>query len=112
MPTLETPTGGVWESNAIARYVARLSDKGLFGASAFEEVRAWLSLGNKLRTQHLQCVRACYSAEWFWRLSLWHLTIYKIVQRSPRPAVERDENAARSDQPCDNCLGAGPVRRK
>lgn len=44
MPTLETPTGGVWESNAIARYVARLSDKGLFGASAVEEVRAWLLL--------------------------------------------------------------------
>ncbi|KAK9834888.1 hypothetical protein WJX81_006700 [Elliptochloris bilobata] len=44
VPTLETPTGGVWESNAIARYVARLSDKGLFGASAFEEalVEQWI----------------------------------------------------------------------
>ena len=38
VPTLETPTGGVWESNAIARYVARLSDKGLFGTSQYEEV--------------------------------------------------------------------------
>jgi len=40
VPTLETPTGGVWESNAIARYVARLSDKGLFGTSQYEEVCA------------------------------------------------------------------------
>ena len=53
MPTLETPTGGVWESNAIARYVARLSEKGLFGASAFEEVRAWLTLGSKLKREQL-----------------------------------------------------------
>ena len=53
MPTLETPTGGVWESNAIARYVARLSDKGLFGASAFEEVRSLLSSGSKLRREWL-----------------------------------------------------------
>ena len=35
---LETPTGGVWESNAIARYVARLADTGLFGSTAFETV--------------------------------------------------------------------------
>ena len=38
MPVLETPTGGVWESNAIARYVARLADTGLFGSTAFETV--------------------------------------------------------------------------
>jgi len=40
VPTLQTPTGGVWESNAIARYVARLADKGLFGASQYEEARS------------------------------------------------------------------------
>lgn len=38
VPTLETPHGGIWESNAIARYVARLSDKGLFGSTLFEAV--------------------------------------------------------------------------
>lgn len=38
VPTLQTPEGGVWESNAIARYVARLSDKGLFGSTVFETV--------------------------------------------------------------------------
>lgn len=31
MPVLETPKGCIFESNAIARYVARLSDVGLFG---------------------------------------------------------------------------------
>ena len=62
MPTLETPTGGVWESNAIARYVARLSDKGLFGASAFEEVSAWLSLGSKLRRQQLVLYAPCWQS--------------------------------------------------
>lgn len=39
VPTLETPQGGVWESNAIARYVARLADKGLFGKTAIDMVR-------------------------------------------------------------------------
>ena len=40
VPMLETPEGGIFESNAIARYVARLKENGLFGASAFEAVRA------------------------------------------------------------------------
>ena len=39
VPTLETPTGGIWESNAIARYVARLSDNGLLGSTPIETVR-------------------------------------------------------------------------
>ena len=38
VPTLETSHGGIWESNAIARYVARLSDKGLLGSTLFEAV--------------------------------------------------------------------------
>jgi len=44
IPTLQTPEGGIWESNSIARYVARLADKGLFGRNAFEaaEVDQWL----------------------------------------------------------------------
>ncbi len=42
VPTLETPQGGVFESNAIARYVARIADKGLFGTTTFEAV--WSSL--------------------------------------------------------------------
>ena len=40
-PTLETPEGGIFESNAIARYVARLADKGLLGATPIEAVRVW-----------------------------------------------------------------------
>lgn len=43
---METPQGGVWESNAIARYIARLADKGLFGKTAIDAVRVptgWLS---------------------------------------------------------------------
>jgi len=44
VPTLETPEGSVWESNAIARYCARLGDAKLFGRSAIEEaqVEQWL----------------------------------------------------------------------
>ena len=38
VPVLETPTGSIWESNAIARYIARLSDSGLFGATSLEAV--------------------------------------------------------------------------
>ena len=43
VPTLETPQGGVWESNAIARYVARLADKGLFGKTNIDMVSTALS---------------------------------------------------------------------
>ncbi|CAL8463238.1 g2772 [Coccomyxa elongata] len=44
VPTLQTPEGAVWESNAIARYVARLADKGLFGVTAFDAalVEQWI----------------------------------------------------------------------
>ncbi|KAL0019967.1 hypothetical protein WJX79_010697 [Trebouxia sp. C0005] len=44
VPTLETPQGGVWESNAIARYLARLADKGLFGKTAIDaaHVEQWI----------------------------------------------------------------------
>lgn len=43
VPTLETPEGGVFESNAMARYVARLADKGLFGATTYEEVGSFVA---------------------------------------------------------------------
>ncbi|KAH9543129.1 hypothetical protein CY35_13G046000 [Sphagnum magellanicum] len=39
VPVLETPEGPICESNAIARYVARLKDAGLFGTSTFEEAQ-------------------------------------------------------------------------
>mmetsp|Transcript_2876 Transcript_2876/g.3356 ORF Transcript_2876/g.3356 Transcript_2876/m.3356 type:complete len:402 (+) Transcript_2876:22-1227(+) len=46
VPVLETPEGAVWESNAIARYCARLNGNQakLFGRSAIEEaqVEQWL----------------------------------------------------------------------
>jgi len=45
VPTLETAEGGIWESNAIARYVAKLSDDHtLFGKSPFEygQVEQWI----------------------------------------------------------------------
>ena len=40
VPTLETPEGGIFESNAIARYVARLAGTGLLGATPVQAVRA------------------------------------------------------------------------
>jgi glutathione S-transferase len=58
VPTLETPEGGIFESNAIARYVGGLrADTQLLGGSYFESVRcarirvreqAWLSGGAML----------------------------------------------------------------
>lgn len=38
IPLLDTPQGSVWESNAIARYLARQADKGLFGKTRIDEV--------------------------------------------------------------------------
>lgn len=48
VPTLQTPEGGIFESNAIARYVARVGNCGLLGASPYEEglVDAWLAYTN------------------------------------------------------------------
>ena len=70
VPTLQTPTGGVWESNAIARSVARLSDKGLFGASQYEEARSPRAVARALRqpSSHPRAAPDCPS-------------------RSPRPAT-------------------------
>jgi elongation factor 1-gamma len=44
VPTLETPEGAVWESNAIARYVARSAESNLFGSSIYENslVDQWI----------------------------------------------------------------------
>ena len=44
IPTLETPDGGIWESNAIARFVARSTENSLFGKSPFEaaQVEQWV----------------------------------------------------------------------
>ena len=45
IPVLDTPFGSITESNAIARYVARLrQDTGLYGATFFEsaQVDSWI----------------------------------------------------------------------
>jgi elongation factor 1-gamma len=39
VPVLETPEGGIFESNAIARYVARVGGGSLLGATPAEMVR-------------------------------------------------------------------------
>jgi len=49
VPILQTPNGNIFESNAIARYVARLrADSGLFGRTFFEaaQVEQWLDFSN------------------------------------------------------------------
>ncbi|KAJ7547604.1 hypothetical protein O6H91_08G094500 [Diphasiastrum complanatum] len=44
VPVLETPDGAIFESNAIARYVARLKSNALFGSSAIDaaHVEQWI----------------------------------------------------------------------
>jgi len=45
IPTLETPEGGIFESNSIARYVARMRlDTGIYGRTFYESVQVdqWL----------------------------------------------------------------------
>jgi len=44
VPTLETPEGAVWESNAIARHVARSGKKAIYGKSDIEasQIDQWL----------------------------------------------------------------------
>ena len=38
VPVLTTPQGAIWESNAIARYVARLTDNQLYGDTPLDSV--------------------------------------------------------------------------
>jgi len=44
VPVLETPEGTIWESNAIARYVARQGSANLLGSSSYEQglVDQWI----------------------------------------------------------------------
>lgn len=44
VPMLETDSGCIFESNAIARYVARITDKGLYGKSALDlgHIEQWI----------------------------------------------------------------------
>jgi len=45
VPTMDTPDGPIWESNAIVKYIARKgSDKGLYGSNDYEasQVDQWL----------------------------------------------------------------------
>eukprot|EP01027_Heterolobosea_sp_BB2_P022187 GEZU01032652.1.p1 GENE.GEZU01032652.1~~GEZU01032652.1.p1 ORF type:complete len:425 (-),score=222.10 GEZU01032652.1:670-1896(-) len=44
VPTLETPEGGIFESNAIARYVARSGKNVIYGKNVFEasQIDSWL----------------------------------------------------------------------
>ena len=44
MPVLVTPEGGLFESTAIARYVAKLADTALVGRTPYESVRALVAL--------------------------------------------------------------------
>ncbi|KAL5096253.1 hypothetical protein RYX36_000580 [Vicia faba] len=48
VPVLETPDGAVFESNAIARYVARLGDNNLFGSSPIDlaHVDQWIDFAS------------------------------------------------------------------
>ena len=58
---LETPQGGIWESNAIARYLARLSDSGLFGNTPIETVRAdsTFVIYNAVPSLRQPCLEGC-----------------------------------------------------
>ena len=65
---LETPQGGIWESNAIARYLARLSDSGLFGSTPIETVRiffpavaVWRLFGRMPTASLVALLRVCSS---------------------------------------------------
>jgi elongation factor 1-gamma len=48
VPVLDAPEGPVWESNAIARYVARKGDGKLLGANAYEQalVDQWIDFAS------------------------------------------------------------------
>eukprot|EP00270_Netrium_digitus_P006149 TRINITY_DN183_c0_g1_i2.p1 TRINITY_DN183_c0_g1~~TRINITY_DN183_c0_g1_i2.p1 ORF type:complete len:445 (-),score=167.06 TRINITY_DN183_c0_g1_i2:397-1731(-) len=53
IPVLSTPHGAIFESNAIARYVARLADKGLYGNTLLEmgQIESWIDFAtNELDT--------------------------------------------------------------
>ncbi|CAI7777115.1 unnamed protein product, partial [Closterium sp. NIES-53] len=63
IPLIVTPDGPIFESNAIARYVARLADKGLFGSNAYEQaqVEQWIDFAtNEIDTPVYQWIGPLY----------------------------------------------------
>ena len=50
VPVLKTSEGAIFESNAIARYVARITDKGLYGATALDlgVIEQWIDFTNEI----------------------------------------------------------------
>ncbi|GJP31184.1 hypothetical protein CLOM_g9844 [Closterium sp. NIES-68] len=63
IPLIVTPDGPIFESNAIARYVAGLADKGLFGSNAYEraQVEQWIDFAtNEIDTPVYQWIGPLY----------------------------------------------------
>eukprot|EP01113_Clastostelium_recurvatum_P012542 TRINITY_DN1651_c2_g1_i1.p1 TRINITY_DN1651_c2_g1~~TRINITY_DN1651_c2_g1_i1.p1 ORF type:complete len:219 (-),score=62.37 TRINITY_DN1651_c2_g1_i1:78-734(-) len=55
VPILETPEGTIFESNAIAKYVARKTDPALLGGSVFEQslVDSWIEFSRSSERNYL-----------------------------------------------------------
>ncbi|XP_022929411.1 elongation factor 1-gamma [Cucurbita moschata] len=58
VPVLETPDGAIFESNAIARYVARLKDSSLFGSSSIDygHVEQWIDFSTTEIDAHISTI--------------------------------------------------------
>ncbi len=61
---LETAEGGIFESNAIARYVARLAGSGLLGATPVQAVRARARCGRVPRASPPQAAAPALKRAW------------------------------------------------
>jgi len=71
VPVLDTPEGPIWESNAIARYIARLNDNGkLYGSNLYESglVDQWIDFS----VSQIELPAAA-----------WLYPIFKIVENNP-----------------------------
>ena len=98
---LETPEGSLFESNAIARYIARLAPSNLLGSSAFEagQVDMWIDWSTNEVDGPL--------SSWIYPLFGYMPYDKKVRSRSPsrRPA------AAAHPPPLRECRRRTPPRR-
>jgi len=83
IPTLVTPEGAIWESNAIARYVARLADNGLYGRNKLEaaQVDQWLDW---------------VSGELELASSVWLYPIWGIIPNVPEATANAQEDVKKN----------------
>eukprot|EP01113_Clastostelium_recurvatum_P050073 TRINITY_DN93_c0_g1_i1.p1 TRINITY_DN93_c0_g1~~TRINITY_DN93_c0_g1_i1.p1 ORF type:complete len:423 (+),score=165.19 TRINITY_DN93_c0_g1_i1:83-1351(+) len=91
VPVMDTPEGPIFESNAIARYVARSGDNSLYGANAYEaaQVEQWME---------------ATSSELDLPAMAWLLPIFGMIPNNPQATAKAQQDVKKFLAILDNHL--------